>query len=287
MSGWSSQLRSITNLVMQDPRPTVVFWGPDLIMIYNKAEIELFEGFHPCMGDSARIALASVWSRYFESIIERNLAGEMAEKTNTSIPMVRNGFMEDMYLSLKFIPILDSENASQPLRTHGRYYQRGHLRARTQTLQQLSEEVPHESTLPKRLGVDTSRGLSDFERELSFARFSEGSPRTSIDYGVPQREQPNQIQYLHPDETERPGQRLSENGIAAAELNVLVAEDNPVNQRVLTKQLRNLRMKVALANHGGEALEYPCSTDYCTADGSTANKLSLILMDWEMPIMDG
>ena len=30
---------------------------------------------------------------------------------------------------------------------------------------------------------DTGRGLNDAERELLFARFSQGSPRTHIDYG--------------------------------------------------------------------------------------------------------
>lgn len=109
MSSWSSQLRSIANLVMQDPRPAVVFYGPDLIMIYNEAEIELLGGFHPCMGVSARVALASVWGEYFEPIIDKNLAGETVEKTNTAIHMVRNGFMEETYFSLKFIPIFDSE----------------------------------------------------------------------------------------------------------------------------------------------------------------------------------
>ena len=109
MSSWSSQLRSIANLVMQDPRPAVVFYGPDLIMIYNEAEIELLGGFHPCMGVSARVALASVWGEYFEPIIQTNLAGETVEKTNTAIHMVRSGFMEETYFSLKFIPILDAE----------------------------------------------------------------------------------------------------------------------------------------------------------------------------------
>jgi hypothetical protein len=109
MSSWSPQLRSIANLVMQDPRPAVVFYGPDLIMIYNEAEIELLGGFHPCMGMSARVALASVWTEYFEPIIDANLAGETIEKNNTVIHMVRNGFMEETYFSLKFIPIFDSE----------------------------------------------------------------------------------------------------------------------------------------------------------------------------------
>jgi hypothetical protein len=112
MTMWSSQLRSIANLVMQDPRPAVVFYGPDLIMIYNEAEIELLGGFHPCMGMSARVALASVWAEYFEPIITQNLAGQTVEKTDSAIHMVRNGYLEETYFSLKFIPILDSEGAT-------------------------------------------------------------------------------------------------------------------------------------------------------------------------------
>ncbi|KAH7076289.1 hypothetical protein FB567DRAFT_478898 [Paraphoma chrysanthemicola] len=143
MSTWSSQLRSIANLVMQDPRPAVVFYGSDLIMIYNEPYIELLGGFHPCMGVSARTALSQVWSDYFEPIIEKNLAGETIEQTHFTIQMVRNGFMEETYFSLKFIPILDGEGT-----TVGHYEPLTEItrevvsRRQSQTLLQLSEEVP-------------------------------------------------------------------------------------------------------------------------------------------------
>ena len=70
------------------------------------------------------------------------------------------------------------------------------------------------------------------------------------------------------------------------DLHVLIVEDNLVNQRVLAKQLRNTGMQVAVANHGGEALDYLRTTNYCISDG-TGKPLALILMDWEMPVMDG
>jgi CheY-like chemotaxis protein len=76
------------------------------------------------------------------------------------------------------------------------------------------------------------------------------------------------------------------NDIPHEDLHVLIVEDNLVNQRVLAKQLRNTGMQVAVANHGGEALEYLRMTKYCISDGS-GKPLALILMDWEMPVMDG
>lgn len=74
--------------------------------------------------------------------------------------------------------------------------------------------------------------------------------------------------------------------VAAADLHVLIVEDNIVNQRVLAKQLRNLGINVTVANHGGEALDHLRTTTYCVTDTLDANKLSLILMDWEMPVND-
>jgi PleD family two-component response regulator len=69
--------------------------------------------------------------------------------------------------------------------------------------------------------------------------------------------------------------------IPTTDLHVLIVEDNLVNQRVLAKQLRNVGMKITVANHGGEALDHLRTTHYCAPKGAP---LSLILMDWEMPV---
>ncbi|CAI6342165.1 unnamed protein product [Periconia digitata] len=88
-------------------------------------------------------------------------------------------------------------------------------------------------------------------------------------------------------------------------LHVLVVEDNLVNQKVLAKQLRNLGCIVSVANHGVEALDFLKTTRHWSSDDrpSTGARsveylspeepiehfvdLNVILMDWEMPIMNG
>jgi CheY-like chemotaxis protein len=69
-------------------------------------------------------------------------------------------------------------------------------------------------------------------------------------------------------------------------LKVLVVEDNLVNQKVLTKQLRKKGVIVEAANHGGEALEALQKTTAWqgTAEGA---RFDVVLMDLEMPIMNG
>jgi CheY-like chemotaxis protein len=60
-----------------------------------------------------------------------------------------------------------------------------------------------------------------------------------------------------------------------------------VNQRVLSKRLRNAGCIVSVANHGGEALTFLATSQLLRGQQSNGIELSLVLMDLKMPIMDG
>jgi CheY-like chemotaxis protein len=79
-------------------------------------------------------------------------------------------------------------------------------------------------------------------------------------------------------------------------MHVLLVEDNTVNQRVVQAQLKKAGCVVYIANHGVEALEIIRESDLWHENVGTASSgggsddikhLDIILMDWEMPIMDG
>ena len=57
---------------------------------------------------------------------------------------------------------------------------------------------------------------------------------------------------------------------------ILVVEDNIVNQKVVSTMLRRGGYEVVVANHGQEALECLEAREY-----------DLVLMDLQMPVMDG
>ena len=58
-------------------------------------------------------------------------------------------------------------------------------------------------------------------------------------------------------------------------LRILVAEDNPINQRVATLQLNKLGHRVEICEHGQAVLE------------ADLNEFDIVLMDCQMPVLDG
>ena len=70
-------------------------------------------------------------------------------------------------------------------------------------------------------------------------------------------------------------------------MHVLLVEDNIVNQQVLRKQLVKAGCTVHVANHGLEALEVLRRSTCWFENNDESIHLDIILMDWEMPIMDG
>ncbi|CAN9475438.1 unnamed protein product [Alternaria alternata] len=83
-----------------------------------------------------------------------------------------------------------------------------------------------------------------------------------------------------------------EEAMQTIKLNVLIVEDNLVNQKVLRKQLQKFGWNISVAGNGQEALEWLKDSVYWRNEKDSSNtedkhELDIILMDIEMPIMDG
>ncbi|KAI9742385.1 MAG: hypothetical protein M1818_003918 [Claussenomyces sp. TS43310] len=73
----------------------------------------------------------------------------------------------------------------------------------------------------------------------------------------------------------------------ACQARVLLVEDNVVNQKILRKQLLSSGCTVSVANHGLEALDFLRTTTSWHEQVPDARSLDIILMDVEMPVMNG
>lgn len=70
-------------------------------------------------------------------------------------------------------------------------------------------------------------------------------------------------------------------------MHVLIVEDNILNQKLLKAQLTKAGCVVQVANHGLDALEILRRCSCWHEPVKDAKDLDIILMDWEMPVMDG
>ncbi|GAB7345141.1 hypothetical protein MBLNU457_3535t1 [Dothideomycetes sp. NU457] len=170
---------------------------------------------------------------------------------------------------------------------------------------------------------DTGKGLTEEEMSRLFNRFSQANPKTAEAYGgsglglfismqlaglqggriglsstpdagstfgfyikvkkVPASEQAETARRRI---SETPSLRQT-NKTIKSHLNILLVEDNIVNQRVLKKQLTQKGHSVQIANHGLEALDYLATTAHWAANDGAGPEVDVILMDWEMPTMNG
>lgn len=80
---------------------------------------------------------------------------------------------------------------------------------------------------------------------------------------------------LFPDKPERKNQK-NVNKITARPIRILLAEDNKMNQKVAVKMLEKMDIQVVTANNGQEAVEIFIGEPF-----------DLVLMDIQMPVMDG
>ena len=169
--------------------------------------------------------------------------------------------------------------------------------------------------------TDTGCGFDEEQKGRIFERFSQASPRTHSKYGgsglglfisremielqggeIGVSSQPGHgakfAFYIAARSAEAPQltQRKVSNALlsrnhtsenARAKLSILVVEDNLVNQKVLRMQLQKLGHEVHVVSHGGEALEFLRTTSCWEGNSASTLHVSIILMDIEMPVMNG
>jgi len=65
MSSWSTTLLSMVNLILNSPFPSAVYWGREMIMIYNDPYRESLESRHPAaLGRPAALVWDECWLRF-------------------------------------------------------------------------------------------------------------------------------------------------------------------------------------------------------------------------------
>ena len=112
METWSSELRSMCNLIMASPHPAAMYWGEELIAIYNEAYILLAGEKHPSlMGQSYRVAWAEIWDLVKDVFAVAVSTGQATMKDDDQLLIKRSpaaGLLEETYFHWSIIPLIGS-----------------------------------------------------------------------------------------------------------------------------------------------------------------------------------
>jgi PAS domain S-box-containing protein len=106
---WPESLRTCVMLLLNAEQPMYIWWGPELLCLYNDAyRRSIGPERHPgSMGRPGR----EVWSEIWDVIgpqIDHVLAGRgSVSHENALVPITRNGRLEQVYWTYNYNPILD------------------------------------------------------------------------------------------------------------------------------------------------------------------------------------
>src|SRR5581483_3775032 len=105
---WPQSLRTSISICLNSRFPILIWWGPDLVKLYNDAYREILGAKHPAaMGARGRDVWPEIWhiiGPMLASVIER---GEATWSENIMLPLERKGFAEECYFTFSYSPIRD------------------------------------------------------------------------------------------------------------------------------------------------------------------------------------
>jgi PAS domain S-box-containing protein len=109
VAGWPQSLRSAVSFLLPSKAQIVLFWGPDLITIYNDAYRPVFGGKHPhVLGLPAREAWSELWLTGLKDLFEGVLStGEAYWASDRPFFMERYGFLEETFFDVSYDPVRD------------------------------------------------------------------------------------------------------------------------------------------------------------------------------------
>jgi signal transduction histidine kinase len=110
---WPVALQALVRVMMNTCQPMIVWWGPELIQIYNDAMVpSLGRGKHPSgLGQGARACWPETWP-VVGAQVESVLAGGTAIwSEEVLVPVFRNGALEDAWWTYSYSPAYDDHGA--------------------------------------------------------------------------------------------------------------------------------------------------------------------------------
>lgn len=115
MEHWSPRLKMMVNLIVVDPNPAVLFWGPELVGVYNDLYVPFLHDKHP---KSLGQPYHRTWAELYRQEAVAKMVDEIWTKCVHGQPIsmerqpfyLRNGKrLQEHIFNLSFLPVFDED----------------------------------------------------------------------------------------------------------------------------------------------------------------------------------
>ena len=163
---WSQSLCTTAALVLSSRNPMFLWWGPELIQIYNDAYRPSFgrTGRHPqALGMRGRECWTDIWETIGPQIEQVMTTGEATWHEDQYIPIERNERLEDVWWTYSYSPVFDDDGSIQ-----------GTLVVCLETTQRILSELERERMLADTARAELALRKSEASYRLLFESLDEG-----------------------------------------------------------------------------------------------------------------
>ena len=111
---WSCCLRGTAAIILASRNPMFLWWGPDLVQIYNDAYRPSFgeQGRHPAaLGMGGRDCWTDIWDTISPQIEQVLQGGPATWHENQYIPIERNGRLDDVWWTYSYSAVRDDDGS--------------------------------------------------------------------------------------------------------------------------------------------------------------------------------
>lgn len=107
-SAWPQSLRTAVSICRDSRFPIIIFWGPDLVQLYNEAYAPLIGAKHPnALGQRAEDCFPEIWSSIGPMLRGVLNTGVATWSEDMMLPLVRDGKPGEYYFTFSYSPIRD------------------------------------------------------------------------------------------------------------------------------------------------------------------------------------
>ena len=105
---WPQSLRTTVSTCLNSRFPILVWWGPELVMLYNDAYVQLIGSKHPrALGAPGRTVFPEIWEIIGPMLRGVLAQGEATWSEDQLLELERHGFAEECYFTFSYSPIRD------------------------------------------------------------------------------------------------------------------------------------------------------------------------------------